>query len=88
MIRLLAGVVCMLFLGLPLALAEHSVPYCYGGEVGYWTPGMAGDQTVLLYLTKQDGELTQENVICRVGNKQRLKAVPLDKLAAYHKEGV
>ena len=88
MIRLLTGLACVLLMGIPSALAEHSVPFCYGGEVGYWTPGMADDQTVLLYLTKRDGELTQENVICRVGNIQRLKAVPLEKLAAYQKEDV
>ena len=89
MIRLLTGLACVLFLAAPSALAEHSVPFCYGGEVGYWTPGVAQDATVLLYLSKKDnGELTPENTICRVNNTQRLKAMPLDKLAAYKKEDV
>ena len=89
MIRLLCLLMLTCLIGLPSALAEHSVPYCYGGEVGYWTPGLTQDGTVLLYLTKTDeGVLTPDNTICRVANDQKLKAVPLDKLAAYHKEGI
>ena len=88
MIGLLTGLACVLLIGLPSALAEHSVPYCYGGEVGYWTPGLTQDGTVLLYLTKtNDGVLTTDNTICRVANEQKLKAVPLEKLT-YNKEGI
>ena len=88
MIRLLTGMACVLFMGLSSALAEHSVPFCYGGEVGYWTPGMAQDGTVILYLSKRDGSLEVADTICRVRNEQKLKAVPLEKLAAYRKEDV
>ena len=88
MIRLLTGMACVLFMGLPSALAEHSVPFCYGGEVGYWTPAFAPDSTIILYLSKRDGSLDRADTICRVGNEQKLKAVPLEKLAAYHKGDV
>ena len=83
MVRLL---LLLMLVGLPSALAEHSVPFCYGGEVGYWTPGVAQDSTVLLYLSKKDnGELTPDNTICRINNNQQLKALPLDKLTHYNR---
>lgn len=84
--RVLLTMIVLLALTQPAAIAEHSVPFCYGGERGYWMPAFAADQTVLLYLTRRDGSLAPADTICRVRNEQLLRAMPLDKLASQGNE--
>lgn len=76
MTTLIIVFVCIaVYIWISNANAEHSVPYCYGNETGYWMPIQNIDKTISLVITKKDDSLEQHNVICFVRNNQQIKAI-------------
>lgn len=66
----------LLILNYPAGLsAEHTANYCHGGETGYWMPGKAEDDTIMLMVVKQDGSIEPENVLCIVRSHQRIRVI-------------